>query len=136
EDRNPSLELAGEGLAEAPDGGLARGVRRAPSAAWEIRRAAAGDDDPSSSALEHARDHGAAAEVDAEDVHLEDLPPLVRGGLPRVARWAVDARVRHEQVDLAELGHPALHVLTVRDVADERDPADLLRHRLDLLGRP
>jgi hypothetical protein len=72
--------------------------------------------------------------MDAEDVDLEDLPPLVRIELPRLAAVAA-AGVRDEQVDRVGLPGPALDVGLLRDVADERMAADLRRDRLHLLGR-
>ena len=74
----------------------------------------------------------------AEHVHLVHAPPLVDVELPLGRRVDPDAGIRDEQVDRpARLRRdPARDVFTARDVADEREPADLARDRLDLLRRP
>ena len=73
--------------------------------------------------------------VDAEHVHLERVPPLVRVG-ERIRRPG-DARVAHEQVDVADLRCPALDVLSLRHVADKRAAVDLPGDVLDLFrGAP
>ncbi len=89
----------------AADSCLARRIRRAV-AARKVSSAAAGDHDPAAAALEHPRDHRAAAEVHAENVDLVDVPPLVgvdRPRRPRLMTFA-DACVGDEQVELAGLG--------------------------------
>ena len=102
----------------------------------QVGGAAAGDHDAPPAALEHPRNDRAAGEVDAEHVRLEDAPPLVEVSLPRCVLAEADAGVRDEQVDrIRRRDHP-LDVLPLRDVADDRCPADLVRDRLDLLGRP
>ena len=84
EHRDPvRLELPRERLAEPAERRLARRVRgrRRPR---EVRGAAARVDDPAAPALDHPRDHGPAAEVRAEDVHLEHVPPVVGVDRPGV----------------------------------------------------
>src|SRR5207247_2150341 len=126
------FQLAGERLAEAPHGGLAGRVG-AVRTAGQVRRAAAGDHDPAAAALEHPGDDRSTTEVDAQDVHFEDVPPLVWVDLPGLAGGSFDAGVRDQEVDLANLGDPALDVLPPRDVADERAAADLRGDGFDLL---
>src|SRR4051794_36724788 len=76
EDANRRLgKPVSKGLREAVHRGLARRVRRA-ARSGEVTGAAAGDQDAAPAALQHPRDHGAAAKVDAKDVDLERAPPL------------------------------------------------------------
>src|SRR2546423_10464899 len=103
------LELLREDVPEAPDRGLARRVGRA-GRIRQVRRAAPRDDDSSAAAPDHPRDDRAAGEEDAEDVHLEDVPPLLGLDLPGALLTDIAPSIRHEQVDLADLGDPTLDV--------------------------
>ena len=113
EDGDAPAELGGERLAVAPDGGLARRVRRA-GRAGEVRGAAARDHDPAAATLEHPGNDLPTAEVDAEHVGLEHAPPRLRLDLPGALLPDGHAGVGDEQVDrpqrLLRLGHHALHV--------------------------
>ena len=119
-------------------GRLARAVGRgrARPHVRQVGGAARNVHDPAAPALDHRRREGAAAEVDAEHVHLERPPPLLGRVLRRRLGRSFDARVADEQVDRPGFARPALHVFAARHVSDERAPADLGGHRLDLLGRP
>ena len=116
-------------------GRLARAVRGAFQAG-KIGGTARDVDDPPGAARDHAWDDGPAAEVDAEDVDLEDPPPLSGFELPGGVFVNRDASVGDEHIDRPELGLGQLdHVLdghAVGDVALDREPADLLRRLLDL----
>ena len=57
-------------------------------------------------ALEHARDHGVAAKVHAEDVDLEDAPPIVEVELPGLTAHTY-AGVRDEEVEATLLDSAA-----------------------------
>ncbi len=134
------LELGREPLAEASERGLAGGVRRVPPGAGEVGGAAAGVHDPPAAALDHPRHDRPAAEVGAEDVHLEDVPPLGDVGLPRAALPQPDAGVVHEQVDRTQLAldlgdHP-LDVVRAAHVGLDGQPVQLARHGVHLPARP
>ena len=127
------LDLLREHLSVAPDGGLARAVC-AGGRAGQVGGAAAGDHDPAAAALDHPGQREPAGEVDATDVHLEEVPPLVGVGLPGVLPER-NARIRNEQVDRpGRLEHP-FDVLPLGDVAGDRGAADLRGDLLDLLAR-
>ena len=132
------LELLGQRLAEAVHGRLAGAVGRR-RAARQVGGAARDVDDAPAAALDHPRDHGAAAEVDAEDVDLEDVPPLVGLELPAGVLPDRDPRVVDEEVDRAELlfgsRHHPLDVRADRDVGLDRETAGLGGGRLHLLPR-
>src|SRR5207247_250934 len=127
-------ELPGQELREAVHSRLARAVgRRATARRGQIRGTARDVDDAAAAALDHSRRERVAATVDAEDVHLERPPPVVRVG-ERIL-GAADARIAHEHVELAALAGPARHVVARRYVADERTAANLGRDAFDLLPR-
>src|SRR5260221_9013361 len=127
-------ELGCEELREAMDGGLARSVRRRLVLAGRLVRGAARDvHDAPAAADDHLRCERVAAEIEAEDVHLERAPPLLRVPERRLA--PADPGVADEQVDVVGLARPALDVLGLRDVADECAAADVARDRLDLFLR-
>jgi hypothetical protein len=82
-----------------------------------------------------------AAQVDAAHVHLEDSPPPLWRHVPRALVFAAaDAGVRNQQMERSELllglGHHPLDGRTIADVDLEREPADLVRHIVDLLACP
>ena len=62
----------------------------------EVAGPAAGDDDATAVAVEHARNHGAAGEVDAEDIDLENIPPVRGLDFPGVRLADVSPGVRDE----------------------------------------
>ena len=104
----------------------------------EVGGAGAEDHDPARAALDHPGEDGAAAQIGAEDVDLEDVPPVARRDVERRAVGGRDAGVRDEQVDpvvglLGRADH-ARDVVRVADVADERDRVELLGGLLDLLA--
>jgi hypothetical protein len=72
--------------------------------------------------------------VDAENVHLEGAPPVVRVELPRRSAAVTGARVGDEEIHGPELGEPAFDVLSPRHVSDEAAAAERRRDRLYLLG--
>ena len=79
------------------------------------------------------------AEVHAEDVHLEHVPPLVDRDLPRGPVLIADPCVRRRggRSARAPSRSASTHASTssrLRDVADEREPADLGCDRVHLLG--
>ena len=77
--------------------------------------------------------------MNAEDVHLEDLPPVVGIDLPGRPVRAADTGVGDEQVDRAELAFGLDdHLVDGRAVADvhlERHPVNLAGNVLDLRAR-
>ena len=95
--------------------------------------------DPPAAALDHAAGStAAAAEIGAEHVDLEARATTPRARPPRTASAARRCpALFDEQVDRPELVlralDPRLDVLAARDVADEREPADLGGDGLDLL---
>ena len=133
EDGDPPGELVGQHLAVTTDGSLARRIRGA-LAAGQIRRSAAGDHDPAAAALEHARDHGPAGQVNAEHVDLIDLPPLGRVDLPRrpLRMTLADSRVGDQQIHVARLGDHPLDRGAIGDVDLHPRAVDLARDRFDL----
>jgi hypothetical protein len=84
-------------VAVSTNGGLARGIRRVLSSR-KIRGAAGGDDDPAAAALQHSRDDGSAAQMHAEDVRLENAPPVDGFNLPGGALLIADSRVGDQQL--------------------------------------
>ena len=116
---------------EAADGGLATRRSRSSVAPRQVRRAARDVDDPPAAALDHPRDERAAAEVDAEDVHLERRATSRRGRAPAARRGPLMPALRRA-------GRPARPRATasVRPTSRvatsqlERAAADLLRHGL------
>ena len=128
-------------LREPSDRSLAGAVVAADLAGedGQVRRSAADDHDPAAAAREHRRQHGPAAEVRAENVHLEHLPPLLRRELPRGRAATADACVRDEQVDRSErllgLVDHAGDILLSADVAGDRHRAEPGRRRFELLAR-
>src|SRR5262245_31530082 len=82
EDRDASLERVAQCLAVPADGRLRRRIAGL-GRTGQVGGAAAHDHDTAGAALEHPWNDGAAAEVHAEHVHLEDTPPLARLDLPR-----------------------------------------------------
>jgi hypothetical protein len=85
--------------------------------------------------------HRAAAEVDAEEVHLEHTPPVAGVDLPgRTALRERDAGVGDEQIERAErglgLGDHANDVIRTRHVARNCNAADLGRDGFDLGASP
>ena len=100
-------------------GCLGRAVRGSAARLRRQVRGAAGQvDDAARPALDHARRERVAAAVDAEHVHLERPPPFVWVG-ERVIGSA-DARVAHEDVEVAELLSPARDTPRLLEGRDER----------------
>ena len=133
EDRDPVAKGSCERLAVAAHGGLGGRVRGL-ALSGQVRGPAADNHDPAGAALEHPGNDGAAAEVDAEHIHLECPPPHLRVPLPRRTFALRCAGVCDEQVERPRPGEPALDVLAIRHVANQCAAADLCSDRLDLLG--
>ena len=137
EDGDSTLKLVRERFREAMHGRLARrvgGRLRARKVCGTTRR----HDDSPPAGLEHARDDRAAAEEDAEHVHLVYVPPRLRLDLPDVLVGYRDPCVRGEQVDRPQLAFdrfdPPRDVLGAGDVAGQRESSDVGRDSFDLLG--
>ena len=117
-------QLLGERFHQAHHGGLARGV--GADVGHRISRAAAGDDDDLAGVvLFEMRDERARGEQKAEEIDVQRAPPLVEVHALGRPHRAVDAGVRDECVNGAELAerviHDVVNLRLVRHVADVGD---------------
>lgn len=109
EDSDPvRSQFGGERFGEAHERRLAGhfgGLDRHAVHPQRKERAPGGDvDDPAPTTALHPGDRGSRTQVRAEDVDLEDSPPVVRLLLPERPFVASETGVRDQQVERAELG--------------------------------